>query len=233
MTEIQKDDVAMDLIHNDFHPSVFQNNSVNNVKTNMQHDRTLIGLKEERENKLGFKGTFDISKLSAPGNYNFTSDDKMLSGSNTRHLLKNLYGETPLTFLFFSKDNINNIQNVIRMLVYKQMNYMIDNQSIIDLEIIMRSIFLAYSEHPLLIDEKMPEAQKKALLVLYTKEVTRLNDIVINEIVPKICSQLQQYLSYLKDSSTPIQPIPRSLNVSNAGTRTYRSITSTLLGTTL
>lgn len=227
MSLIQNDD-TIKLSQSDLHPSAFQNNAINNVTSNLQNNRTLISLTNERENKLNITGTFDISKLSAPGHYNFTSDDNELSGSNTRFLFKNLYGETPLTFLFFSKDNINNIQNIIKMMVYKQMNYIVDNQSVIDLEIVMRSIFLAYSEHPLLIDEKMPDAQKEALFVQYTKEVDRLNSLVINEVVPKICSQLQQYLVYLKDASTPIAPIPRSVNVNNAGQKTYRSITNIL-----
>lgn len=232
MSLVQNED-TIKLVQNDSHPSVFQNNSINNITSNIKSNRTMSNLINERENKLGIKGEFDISKLSAPGHYNLTSDDNELSGSNTRFLFKNLYGETPLTFLFFSKDNIINIQNVIKMLVYKQMNYVIDNQSIIDLEIIMRSLFLAYSEHPLLIDEQMPDIQKQQLLVLYTNEVARLNDLVITTVVPLVCSQLQQYLVYLHDSSTNIEPIPRSVNVSNAGKRTYRSITNVLTGSSL
>lgn len=223
------------LIQTDFHPSVFQNNAINSVTSNIKHDRTMLSLTNERGNILGNDTSkqFDISQLSKPGHYNLTIDDDKLSGSNTRHLFKNLYGETPLTFLFFSKDNTDNIQNVIRMLVYKQMNYTIDNQSVIDLQIVMRSIFLAYSEHPLLINENMAEKQKNELLILYTNETARLNELVIDTVVPKICSELQQYLSYLKDSATPIQPIPRSINVSSAGERAYRSITNVLTGNAL
>lgn len=222
------------LINTDLHPSQFQNNSVNNVSNNIKETRTLVSLTNERKNIFGSKDTStDISKLESPGSYDLTVNDKQLSGSNTRFLFKNLYGETPLTFLFFSEDNINNIQNLTKMLVYKQMNYVISNQNVTDLQIILRSVFLAYSEHPKLIDETMSKKEINMLLKLYTNEVARLNQLVIDTIVPKICSQVQQYLSYLKDANSPIQPIPRSLNTSISGTKQYRSITSTLLGTPL
>lgn len=230
------------LVGFDLHPSNFQNNAINNVNLNMQNQKTLIDLTNERTlstnansvrnprtlNVFGLEPSSSIKSLKSPGTYQFTTNDNTLSGSNTRYMFRNLYGETPLTFLFFSKDNINNLQDIIKMLVYKQMNYVIDKQSVTDLEIIMRSIFLAYSEHPELLDEKMPDAKKNAILKLYKNEVARLNELVINDIVPRVCSQLQAYLDYLRDASGGLRTIPRSENTSVAGTRTYRSITSAL-----
>ena len=97
----------------------------------------------------------------------------------------------------------------------------------------MRSIFLSCSEHPLLIDETMPKEEINILLKLYTNEVARLNQLVIDTIVPLICSQLQQYISYLQDSSRGLQPIPRSINTSVTGTKQFRSITNILTGSSL
>ena len=208
------------------HPSIFQNDS-NNITSNLKNDRTLLSLTNTREE---IYGTRDIKTLASPGKYNLTSDDNDLKGSNTRFLFKNLYGETPLTFLFFSKDNINNIQRLIRMIVYKQVQVVIDNQNINDLQIVMRSIFLAYSRHPKLIDDTMPEEERTALLRLYTKEVDRLNQLVINEVVPLVISGLQQYLIYLKDSSSPLRVGPVPEYVSSSGEREYRSITEVLSG---
>lgn len=225
--------MSSDLINPDLHPSQFQNNAINNVSNNIKETRTLVSLTNERKNVFGLKDDIDISKLESPGTYNLTPDDKKVSGSNTRFLFKNLYGETPLTFLFFSEDNINSIQNLAKMLVYKQMNYVISNQNVTDLQIVMRSTFLAFSEHPKLIDESMSKDEINYLLKMYTQEVARLNELIVNIIVPKICSQIQQYLDYLKCAGNPIQPIPRSINTSVAGTKNYRSITSTLLGTPL
>lgn len=232
--------MTANLVNPDMHPSQFQNNAINNVSNDIKETRTLVSLTNERKNVFGLNNDqgkensqIDISKLESPGAYAFTSDDKQLSGSNTRFLFKNLYGETPLTFLFFSEDNIRNIQNLSKMLVYKQMNYVISDQNVTDLQIILRSIFLAYSEHPKLIDETMSKTEISLLLKMYTNEVERLNELCVNIIVPKVCSQVQQYLDYLHDSSSGLRTIPRAISTSIAGTKAYRSVTSTLLGTPL
>lgn len=208
-----------------YHPSMFQ---VTNETPGDQ--RTLLTVRKQRERKLA---ETDIKKLVSPGSFPLTdgtTPNSNVSGSNTRYLFKNLYGETLLTFLFFSEKNIQNIQNIVRMLVYKEIKQVIDNQSTNELLVIMRSIFLEYSAHPPLIDANTPEVQKQKLLAMYTREVSRLNEIVINEIVPKIVSQLQQYLDYLRDASTQPYQTETPKNVSIAGERQYRSITQVLTG---
>lgn len=213
------------------HPSVFTD-TPKTIKENIGNERTLVTITDERKHLIA---TTNLNKLESPGAYKFFGDDgdTKLSGSNTRFLFRNLYGETLLTFLFFSDDNINNIQKIIKMLVYKEMNKVIDNQSIIDLQIVMRSIFLAYSLHPKLIDESMSPKEKKVLLIQYTNEVDRLNQLVVNEVVPLICSQLQQYLTYLVDSGSSRYIMEKPKNDSVTGEKTYRSITSVLTGNNL
>jgi hypothetical protein len=212
------------------HPSEIQNVNIN-AEDNIKNKRTILSVQKERGGV--FKN--DLSDLSSPGRYNFTSNDGdvKIAGSNTKYMFKNLYGETPLTFLFFSGENVNNIQKLIRYFVNKEVGQNIDDQNVTELMVIMRSIFLEYSQHPPLIDELMPSSRRVELLKLYTLEVSRLNQLVINEILPKVISGLQQYLSYLSDISQ--QPIPneRPKNVSSAGTRTYRSVTQVLTGNQL
>ena len=145
-------------------------------------------------------------------------------------MFKNLYGETLLTFLFFSSENIENIQKLIRMLVYKETKQVVDNQSNTELLVIMRSVFLAYSEHPKLIDETMSQEEKDHLITLYTDEVHRLNQLIIDTCVPIVVSQLQQYLVYLYDASTPLKIMEKPLSTSVSGTKNYRSQTQVLLG---
>lgn len=210
----------------DLHPSAFQNDN-HNIKSNLGNQRTLISITEERSQALS---NSDINKLTSPGKYNFSTNDDSLQGSNTRSMFKNLYGETLLTFLFFSKDNVNNIQKLIRMFIYKDLKQIVDNQSTTDLMVIMRSIFLAYSEHPQLIDETMSEKEKASLLHLYTTEVDRLNQLVIDTCVPLVASQLQQYLTYLSDASTPRKIMDKPISTSVSGTKNYRSQTQVLLG---
>jgi hypothetical protein len=213
----------MNLERPELHPSQFQENN----GTNLKQQRTLLSVKEERERTLAVD---DLKKLSSPGKYKLTIDDKSLRGSNTNSVFKNLYGETLLTFLFFSQENVDNIQKLIRMVVYKHTKETIDNQSNSELLVVMRSIFLAYSRHPKLIDESMSESEKKRLLNLYTNEVDRLNQLVIDTCVPLIVSQLQQYLVYLHDASSPLRIMDKPLSTSVKGTKNYRSQTQVLLG---
>ena len=213
----------MNLSQTELHPSQYQ---VNNG-ANLQQQRTLLSVKQEREKTLAVD---DLKKLTSPGKYNLTIDDKNLKGSNTSSVFKNLYGETLLTFLFFSQKNVDNIQKLIRMLVYKHTKEVIDDQSNTELLVVMRSIFLAYSKHPKLLDESMSEQERKKLLLQYTDEVDRLNQLVIDSTVPLIVSQLQQYLVYLSDASSPLRVMEKPLSTTVKGTKSYRSQTQVLLG---
>jgi hypothetical protein len=217
------------LVNPNVHKSIFEKDSIN-VQSNTQYNRTLLSVREERDQVLTGN---DISKLTSPGKYNLTENDSELSGSNTSHLFKNLYGETLLTFLFFSKDNINNLQNLIKYLVFKNINQVISNQSDTELMIVMRSMFLSFSEHPALIDDTMPQAQKIALMKQYTLEVDRLNQLVLNDVVPRIVSGVQQYVDYLHDASSPRTLMEKPKSDSRAGTRQLRSVTSILTGSVL
>jgi hypothetical protein len=204
----------------ELHTSNFQDNSTD-AKYLLKNKLTLDALNTETSAKI------DI--LITPKKFNLTIG-KDLSRSNTKALFKNLYGETLLTYLFFSEDNVNNIQKILKMMVFKEMDQMIDDQSNTDLLIIMRSIFLEYSRHPKLLDETMSDDEKNILLQRYTNEVSRLNELVINELVPLICSQLQQYLTYLKDASTPRFIMEKPMSMSVTGQKQYRSITNLLAG---
>lgn len=217
------------LVNPNVHKSMFEKDAVN-VQTNTQYNRTLLSIREEREQVLTGN---DISKLTSPGKYNLTENDTDLSGSNTSQLFKNLYGETLLTFLFFSKDNIDNIQNLIKHLVFKHLKQVISRQSDTELMVVMRSIFLSFSQHPALIDDTMPQAQKIALMKEYTLEVQRLNELVLNDVVPRIISGVQQYINYLHDASSPRTLMEKPKSDSRAGTRQLRSITSVLSGSVL
>jgi len=213
----------MNLITPDLHPSQYEMNDVMNVK----QKRTLLTIKEEREKALSID---DLDKLKSPGQYHFTPNDTHLRGSNTTAVFRDLYGETLLTFLFFSKENIENIQKLIRMLVYKYTKESVDYQSNNELLVVMRSVFLSYSKHPPLLDDSMSDNKKKELRKQYTNEVDRLNQLVIDICVPNIVSQLQQYLLYLSDASSPLRVMEKPESTSVKGTKDYRSQTQVLLG---
>jgi hypothetical protein len=109
----------------------------------------------------------------------------------------------------------------------------IDKQSTDELVIIMRAIYLEYSSHPQILTKDMTEKEKQLLLIEYTKEVDRLNQLVFNNVVPKLVSQLQQYMDYLRDVSQQPQQIDRPKGDSIKGQKQYRSITQVLTGNSL
>jgi len=91
-----------------------------------------------------------------------------------------------LNTLFFSKNNITNIQKGIRRRVYELSNgnYLISDQSSKNLMIIMK---LVYKNNGLYADTHI------------TEQIKQLNEIVMKESVLKIISSIQAYKGYLED----------------------------------
>jgi hypothetical protein len=116
--------------------------------------------------------------------------------------------------LFFSKNNIDRIQKEMRYTVWIQSGkkYIIDNQSPIELEIVMRAIFLQYS---------LNQNQD------FGKQITYLNKLVLDYCIPNILSEVQQYLGYLDNVQKLPNPLPLPENLSSAGSKTLRSVTTT------
>lgn len=210
-----------------FHPSLFNYND-GRLNTDINSINNVIN---ERNSIFGNE---EINKLKSLGSYNLTINDEYKNKSNTNSLFKTLHGETLLTYLFFSDNNVINIQNNIKFLVHKYTNKLIDNQSKQELLIVMRSIYLEYFNQPLDYSNEMSNELKKKAIIQTQNEVARLNNLVINDVVPRIVSQLQGYLDYLRDASQPFggndfqHTKPISTNI--RGQKDYRSITSVLLG---
>jgi hypothetical protein len=128
-----------------------------------------------------------------------------------------LYGiqeTSKLNQLFFSKSNMDIIQNMIRYNVYLKSDkkFIIDKQSDVELEIIMRSIYLQHS--PNLLDK--------------TKEqIEYLNKLVSDWSVEQIIPEINQYIGYIKEIEYMPLPIDLPLNLSSKGSRALRSVTTT------
>lgn len=132
------------------------------------------------------------------------------------NISKTIYSKNLLADLFFSDVNVKNVQNLIKFIVHQKTGNVIDSQSKDELFIIMRSVFLSNAQFPAVKEE-------------YKKEIHRLNELVINETVPNVISQLQQYKDYIRDINTaPFIENPQ--NVSIKGQREYRSVTEVLTG---
>lgn len=198
-----------------YHPQIFETRASN--------------LQELADRRLHIFPEQNILDISNKGNYRLTPNSERLVKDNTGIALPR-HESTPLTSAFFSKTNINNIQNLLRRIVFGQTQLVIDDQQINELMKIMRYIYLTYSNHPPMFDKKVPMNKQLALSVAYTDEIIRLNKLTLEYIVPKLVNELQAHLNYLRDASSPIQPLGRPVNTSITGQREYRPITEIFTG---
>jgi len=160
-------------------------------------------VKIENNNITGFK--------NEPSTNNWATE-----GSISKSLLGNISQPTPLSELFLSKDNIVRIQNRIKkeVLIRTQGKYVIRvNQNETDLINVMLSVYVADGLN-----------QPYNLV----RQVKMLNHSTIQRIVPDMISMIKMEQGYLKDISSPINPIPLPVNVNNAGRKgTLPSVTTT------
>ena len=90
--------------------------------------------------------------------------------------------------------------------------HIIDKQSEVELEIIMRSIYLQHSPN-------LPNNIKE--------QIRYLNGLVVDWCVETIIPEVYQYYGYLKEIEFMPIPIDLPLNLSSKGSRTLRSVTNT------
>ena len=127
---------------------------------------------------------------------------------SVKDLVRGNWEHTPLSVQFFSIANINHIQSAIKNIIYKESDFkwMIDDQSVDELKIIMRAQFLQYSQNrPDNID----------------KQVDSLNGLVINWCVPRIMSEIEQYMFYLNDITHMPQQMSLPVSMSSAGSKSF------------
>lgn len=122
------------------------------------------------------------------------------------------FAETLLNQAYFSDKNINIVQNAIRYEVWKQTGQKVSKQSTTELIIVMRSIYFQHGKN---LPDDIPE------------QISDLNELVVQAVIPKILSNLTQYTAYLEKINGPLDPIPRSIDTSTTGLKNNRSVTST------
>ena len=147
-------------------------------------------------------------------------DMKMIDHEN--ETMKNfqveaLYGiqeTSKLNQLYFSKQNMNNIQDMIRYnaFIKSEKKFVIDKQSDVELEIVMRSVYLQHSPN-------LPDKTKE--------QIEYLNKLVSDWCVGQIIPEVNQYIGYIKEIEYMPLPIDLPLNLSSKGSRSLRSVTTT------
>ena len=145
-------------------------------------------------------------RLFIPENANYDQFD-LFTGSNDtqpcfQDSISTMQELNPLSLKYFGKNNINKIQNLIILEVKTRANYTIGRQSEIQLQIIMRSIYLSNS---------------KNLMTNIDYQIDELNKMVVDESVKVIIPNIKQYLGYRKDISSPRQMMAHPTSVSSKG----------------
>lgn len=112
--------------------------------------------------------------------------------------LEGEWEQNVLSQVFFSKENIQILQNGIRAGVHKLSNgkYFIPPQNQDQLKIIMRSTYFQYAKHH---PEDIPG------------QIQKLNELVWDYCVPFVYNECVAYLKYLNDQSTIAMPLEREI----------------------
>lgn len=127
---------------------------------------------------------------------------KLRNKLNAKHLThENSIDSERLSQIFYSDDNIELINKQIVLKVFKetQGKIKIPFQSKDDLMVVMRWVYINYARN-------LPFKIKE--------QIRSLNSEVMVQVVPKLISQANQHLDYLRDINKPFEPIPHPVNVS-------------------
>jgi len=124
-----------------------------------------------------------------------------------KDMLRGNWESTAVSKGFFSQENINVIQNALRKSVYDKSGskkWIIDNQSVDEIKIIMRAMFLQYAKN---LDTDVPG------------QIDTLNKLVIDWSTPHLLATIDGYYGYLKDITTMPKQMERPMSMSSAGTK--------------
>ena len=122
------------------------------------------------------------------------------------------FERTPLASLFFSRENIEVLQQGIRWCVFSESagRHVISRQSDNELFIVMRSIFLQRGQN-------MPHD--------VITQVRDLNKAVLDYCVPQVLSAIDMYLHFQQDIAQLPAPLERAQLATNKGSRTLERTT--------
>ena len=176
------------------------------------------------EYEPNFSGDGNMSTAHNFASYNTTQELKPRNNSNNKSYYCN--GNTGLAAKtsrvkptnvmeeFFSEANIQRIQEKIRREIYERSGrkYKMDvDQDREKLQVAMEDTYSNYSKN-------LPNHIRS--------QTKTLNRKLVDNLVPNMLTAIKQYYGYMKDISTPIEPMARPMNVNNAGRQTLPSVTT-------
>lgn len=133
---------------------------------------------------------------------NFADKIPVKQCESFRDALCGTWIDSPLSLVFFCKENIQILQNAIKRGVYDKSDkkFIIGQQDCDELKIIMRSIYLQNT---------------KNLPYNITNQVKELNDMVVKYCVYQIYNEAISYMKYKRDASMMHVPPNLPTNTSN------------------
>ncbi len=190
--------------------SNYLNYSNFNALKNEQHPifrRTQESLDRERLNVVG-------PELIEKSKYNLYQENSLKPNTIRKQAFTGIFNPTLLNQVFMSQANQDLLQERIRYEVYQKSGskFHIGKQDDIQLQIIMRSIYLQYGKN-------LPYNTKQ--------QVKDLDDLVVQEAISKIMSEVEAYLYYLERASNLPVPLAHPENMNSAGRKVLPSVTST------
>lgn len=178
----------------------------NILASNPKFLRTRQSIEAERRNTTG--------AITDNAPYQLFQENTLRPTSFRKHATTGQLECNLLNQVFFSQENIDLIQEQIRYQVWNasERKFVIGRQSDTELELIMRSMYFQYGKN-------IPYNIKE--------QVIELNDLVVQDCVPKILSQVEQHIGYLFDASTNPVPLSHPVSMSSTGRKQLPSVTTT------
>ena len=185
----------------------FDTLSLQRVDPSMDY-RTIGQIEEERR---------VFNDASDRGMVDFNSKDK--EDFPFRYVLTGILEHNTFSRAYFSVENVKWLHSHIRYQVYNKSidKTVISKQKDAELLETMRRIFLQNSNNP----NDIPGMKN---------EISRLNNLVLIDVIPRILSEIAQYKHYLRDIETVRTPIALPENVSVVGTKLYNRGPADVLG---
>lgn len=154
-------------------------------------------------------------RVDTISNANYQMHGLFENGNNklsefSHEAIQGIHTKTPLNDLFFSPTNVKALQEGIKNLVAERSNgeFIIGNQSEVELQVIMRAVYLNEAKH---------------IPYDIINQVVELNKSILDYCVPRILEEVRMYKHYKQDVSQLPMPIDRGQFSSAKGMRVLES----------
>lgn len=174
------------------------------IPPNTQHfasDTGFYGGSDNNVSQFYGSGMIQVSPNEMSKPYDLFSGSNKQQDTNVS-IISNIVVPNSLSRTFFSNDNVERIQLQIINEVYKQSKNKIGKQSYQEIQVIMKSIYLQYSQN---------------LRNDIEGQIIKLNKYVVDDCVRTIVGNVLQYNKYMEDITTPPPTRINPQNVSNKG----------------